>query len=76
VTVIALITISDELKEKATRLLNECKKQVYDLLNTRSLVVKLEGLEYMNDDPRAVDVLYIKVGTKNGEKQRETYLHG
>ena len=34
--------------------LKEITPHVYDLLNTRSLIVRLKGLEIMNDDPSHV----------------------
>lgn len=37
--------------------------QVYDILETRSLVVQVGDLEVMNDDPSRADVLYLK-GTR------------
>lgn len=41
-------------------LLKKMSKKIYDLVETRSLVVQLKGVEIMNDDPTAVDVLYMK----------------
>lgn len=34
--------------------------QVYDILETRSLVLQVGELEVMNDDPSRADVLYLK----------------
>jgi hypothetical protein len=36
------------------------------LLQNKLLVVHMVGVEYMNDDPAEVDVLYGKVYTKDG----------
>jgi len=42
--------------------LHECRDEIVnDILNNKSLKIVIEGLEYMNDDPSAVDVLYAKV---------------
>ena len=35
-------------------------------LKNKPLVANISGLEYMNDDPHAVDVLYAKVSLTDG----------
>ena len=51
-------------KNDAITVLEECnRKYIKPLLNGKNLSVQLKGLEYMNDDPSSVDVLYIKVKT-------------
>ena len=35
-------------------------------LNDSPVTVELKGVEYMNDDPAEVDVLYAKVITQDG----------
>lgn len=60
-TVLMLKLFSPQEIEKAKELLNKASPQLYDLLGSRSAVVRLQGLEIMNDDPGAVDVLYVKV---------------
>ena len=65
---------SQKLIDKATVLFKRLAPKIYDMLNTRTQVniwtiyflilcqiIKLEGLEYMNDDPSEVDVMYVKV---------------
>jgi len=46
---------------KAIDVLQHSSANCYDIVGTSSLIVQLQGLEIMNDDPTAVDVLYIKV---------------
>ncbi|KDR15561.1 activating signal cointegrator 1 complex subunit 1 [Zootermopsis nevadensis] len=53
-------------REKAAQTLAECKESVIaPLLQNRPLVVCMVGVEYMNDDPAEVDVLYGKVRVKD-----------
>ena len=37
-----------------------------DILHGRPVELELQGLEYMNDDPDKVDVLYAKVASADG----------
>ncbi|RNA08454.1 Activating signal cointegrator 1 complex subunit 1 [Brachionus plicatilis] len=58
-----ICTILSEFElDQAASLLEKCKKSfISDLLNGKKLKVQIKGLEYMNDDPAQVDVLYAKV---------------
>ncbi|XP_029648191.2 activating signal cointegrator 1 complex subunit 1 isoform X1 [Octopus sinensis] len=61
-TIGTLVLLSESEVEKATELLNKCNENlIRPLLKDEPLHCQLVGLEYMNDDPGAVDVLYIKV---------------
>lgn len=60
-TVLMLKLFSAQEINKAKELLKQASAQVYDLLGSRSEVVRLQGLDIMNDDPSAADVVYIKV---------------
>ena len=63
-----LVLMDNKEKNDATTLLQECnRKYVKQLLNGKPLTVHLKGLEYMNDDPSSVDVLYIKVNSINND---------
>lgn len=60
---INICTILSEFEvDSAANLLEKCKKSfIEDLLEGKKLKVQIKGLEYMNDDPAQVDVLYAKV---------------
>jgi activating signal cointegrator complex subunit 1 len=45
---------------RVSELMKKMSKKIYDLVDTRSVVVQFKGVEIMNDDPSAVDVLYMK----------------
>ncbi len=63
----AVILNKTEISE-AIDLLEECRKGlIKDLLASKPLKVSLKGLEYMNDDPSQVDVLYAKVKQVNNQ---------
>ncbi|EDO29881.1 predicted protein [Nematostella vectensis] len=53
--------------EKAGKSLSECYQDlVRECVGDDPLMVELKGVEYMNDDPTNVDVLYIKVQETDG----------
>ncbi|XP_055531299.1 activating signal cointegrator 1 complex subunit 1 [Wyeomyia smithii] len=63
---LTLFTISlmdNEDRSQAALLLQQCRETIIDpiLASYGSIEIRLRGLEYMNDDPHAVDVLYAKV---------------
>ncbi|GAB1605456.1 activating signal cointegrator 1 complex subunit 1-like isoform X2 [Argonauta hians] len=61
-TIGTLVLLSDAEIDKAADLLDKCNEElIRPLLRSEPLTCHLTGLEYMNDDPGAVDVLYIKV---------------
>ena len=61
-TICTLTLISDSEIDQAVNLLEECRKTfIKDLTGSKPLKVRIKGLEYMNDDPSEVDVLYAKV---------------
>ena len=58
-TVVMLVLLDNEDRAIASDLLQDCKEFIIDpILQNKPLKVKLSGLNYMNDDPSAVDVLY------------------
>lgn len=42
---------------------------IRDITEGKPLQLEVTGIEYMNDDPAVVDVLYAKVGVKEGSKK-------
>ena len=47
--------------EGAVKLLKELSPEIYDLVGTRTTVVKLAGLEIMENDPLQAHILYAKI---------------
>ena len=62
-TICTLTLIGNAEIDQAYELLDDCRKTfIKDLLFTvKDLDVHIKGLEYMNDDPSEVDVIYAKV---------------
>lgn len=61
-TVVMLVLLDNEDRAIAAEYLQDCKEFYIDpVLDGGKLEVKLAGLDYMNDDPSAVDVLYGKI---------------
>ncbi|XP_053685087.1 activating signal cointegrator 1 complex subunit 1 [Sabethes cyaneus] len=62
-TLFTMSLMDNEDRSQAALLLQECRETVIDpiLANYGSIEIRIRGLEYMNDDPHAVDVLYAKV---------------
>lgn len=67
-TIAVLVLLDNQDRVIAAEYLQDCKDIIVDrVLQGSPLKVKLAGLNYMNDDPSAVDVLYAKV--ESGELQ-------
>ncbi|KAM9336104.1 activating signal cointegrator 1 complex subunit 1 [Symphorus nematophorus] len=65
-TVGTLALLNDMEVRKACEHLQECQNFIRDLTEGKPLPVEVTGIEYMNDDPAMVDVLYAKVNVKDG----------
>uniref|UniRef100_A0A8D0GYZ1 Activating signal cointegrator 1 complex subunit 1 n=1 Tax=Sphenodon punctatus TaxID=8508 RepID=A0A8D0GYZ1_SPHPU len=69
-TIGTLVLLNGQEIQKACELLQKCKEDFADkITGGRSLAVEVAGIEYMNDDPAMVDVLYAKVHTKDGSNK-------
>jgi activating signal cointegrator complex subunit 1 len=61
-TITTLSLLDNEDRAIAAELLQDCKEFfIHPILQEGLLKVRLAGLNYMNDDPRSVDVLYATV---------------
>ncbi|KXZ46404.1 hypothetical protein GPECTOR_44g79 [Gonium pectorale] len=60
-TLVMLKLYSDEKRHQAHQALDRLRGPVAELMRAGPLKVHLSGLEYMNDDPAAMHVLYLKV---------------
>ncbi|GFO31161.1 activating signal cointegrator 1 complex subunit 1 [Plakobranchus ocellatus] len=60
-TIGTLVLLSKGEIDKAVSVLQSCQGDFSSVTEEQPLSVQIEGLEYMNDDPSAVDVLYAKV---------------
>ncbi|KAM3835655.1 activating signal cointegrator 1 complex subunit 1 isoform 2-T2 [Vipera latastei] len=69
-TIGTLVLLNEQEIQKAQELLQKCRE---DLVNTttkgKPLTVEIRGIEYMNDDPAMIDVLYAKVHVKDGSNR-------
>ncbi|XP_067143269.1 activating signal cointegrator 1 complex subunit 1-like [Centruroides vittatus] len=69
-TIGTLVLMDERERKMAAKFLEECQKEIIKpLLKENPLDVKVEGIEYMNDDPGAVDVLYAKVSCTDGSNR-------
>uniref|UniRef100_A0A1B6DI35 K Homology domain-containing protein n=1 Tax=Clastoptera arizonana TaxID=38151 RepID=A0A1B6DI35_9HEMI len=67
-TIGTLVLTDNVERNRASDVLMDCKHNLIDpLLNHNSLNICLEGIEYMNDDPSEVDVLYAKISVQQGD---------
>jgi activating signal cointegrator complex subunit 1 len=67
-TICTAVLLNKEEIYEATNLLEKIQNTfIKETLNSKKLIISLRGLEYMNDDPSKVDVLYAKVKQTNGE---------
>ena len=61
-TIATLVLMNQREKEEAINILEKCKSEfINSLVGSKPLKIHLKGIEYMNDDPSAVDVLYAEV---------------
>ncbi|XP_058836036.1 activating signal cointegrator 1 complex subunit 1 [Topomyia yanbarensis] len=62
-TLCTMSLMDNDDRSRAAQLLQDCREMIIGpiLANFGSVEIRLRGLEYMNDDPRAVDVLYASV---------------
>lgn len=64
-TVGTLALLNDMEVRKACEHLQECQNFIRDITEGKPLPLAVTGIEYMNDDPAMVDVLYAKVNAKD-----------
>lgn len=61
-TIGIMALMDDKEIRNAETMMNECKEDLIEpILKGEPLCIRFRGLEYMNDDPSAVDVLYAKI---------------
>lgn len=65
---------SQDARSKACLLLKELQPEISALLAGQPLQTRLQGLEIMNDDSSAVDVLYLQVFTGSSIKSTVSSL--
>lgn len=69
-TIGTLVLLNENEVEQASQLLHKCKEEFLDKIAAgKPMKVKVSGIEYMNDDPAMVDVLYAKVEMKDGSER-------
>uniref|UniRef100_A0A8C9E496 Activating signal cointegrator 1 complex subunit 1 n=1 Tax=Phocoena sinus TaxID=42100 RepID=A0A8C9E496_PHOSS len=69
-TIGMLVLLSDQEIQQTCEMLQQCKEEfIDDISGGKPLEVEIAGIEYMNDDPGMVDVLYAKVHMKDGSNR-------
>ncbi|XP_028989472.1 activating signal cointegrator 1 complex subunit 1 [Betta splendens] len=64
-TIGTLSLLNDAEVKQACERLHECQTFIRDITEGNPLPLEVSGIEYMNDDPAMVDVLYAKVNVKD-----------
>ncbi|XP_032357342.1 activating signal cointegrator 1 complex subunit 1 [Etheostoma spectabile] len=64
-TIGTLALLNDMEVRKACEHLQECQNFIREITEGKPLSLEVTGIEYMNDDPAMVDVLYAKVDLKD-----------
>nr|CAB3223394.1 activating signal cointegrator 1 complex subunit 1-like [Phallusia mammillata] len=73
-TICTLVLLDDSEVERAIAAFKKCITRLSsEILGETQLQIKVKGLEYMNDDPGAVDVLYAKVVDENGTNKLQNF---
>ncbi|KAG7492753.1 hypothetical protein MATL_G00018060 [Megalops atlanticus] len=65
-TIGTLALLNDMEVTRACDLLQQCQEFIQEITGGKPLPLEVVGIEYMNDDPAMVDVLYAKVQVKDG----------
>ncbi|XP_043087092.1 activating signal cointegrator 1 complex subunit 1 [Puntigrus tetrazona] len=65
-TIGTLALLNEQEVTRASELLQRCQDTIRDITEAKALPVEVRGIEYMNDDPSMVDVLYAKVAVQDG----------
>ncbi|XP_053547902.1 activating signal cointegrator 1 complex subunit 1 [Bombina bombina] len=69
-TVGTLVLLNEREVAQACELLSKCKEDILDKITAgKPLSLRVSGIEYMNDDPAMVDVLYAKVMMSDGSER-------
>ncbi|KAH0623554.1 hypothetical protein JD844_006434 [Phrynosoma platyrhinos] len=69
-TIGTLVLLNEQEIKKAQELLQKCKEDFIDTITGgKPLTIEVAGVEYMNDDPAMIDVLYAKVYMKDGSNK-------
>ncbi|OCT71869.1 activating signal cointegrator 1 complex subunit 1 [Xenopus laevis] len=69
-TIGTMALLSEKEVMQANEILLKCKEEFLDkITGGKSLQLQVMGIEYMNDDPAMVDVLYAKVEMKDGSER-------
>ncbi|XP_029953477.1 activating signal cointegrator 1 complex subunit 1 [Salarias fasciatus] len=64
-TIGTVALLNDIEVQRASEHLQECQSFIRDITEGKPLPLEVAGIEYMNDDPGMVDVLYAKVHVKD-----------
>uniref|UniRef100_A0A8C6Y3Z8 Activating signal cointegrator 1 complex subunit 1 n=1 Tax=Naja naja TaxID=35670 RepID=A0A8C6Y3Z8_NAJNA len=76
-TIGTLVLLNEQEIQKAQELLQKCREDLVDTITEgKPLTVEIRGIEYMNDDPAMVDVLYAKVHMKDGSNRLQLLADG
>ncbi|XP_073723369.1 activating signal cointegrator 1 complex subunit 1 isoform X2 [Misgurnus anguillicaudatus] len=68
-TIGTLVLLNEQEVTRAIELLQQCQDTIRDITEGKALPVEVRGVEYMNDDPSMVDVLYAKVSAQDGSQK-------
>ncbi|XP_066520744.1 activating signal cointegrator 1 complex subunit 1 [Hoplias malabaricus] len=68
-TIGTLALLNEQEVMKACELLQQCHGFMRDITEGKPLALEVKEIEYMNDDPSMVDVLYAKVSVQDGSEK-------
>ncbi|XP_055933212.1 activating signal cointegrator 1 complex subunit 1-like isoform X2 [Argiope bruennichi] len=63
-TIVMLTLLTKREKEEAAAILQKTRNEILQLLDRKPLQIEIKGVEYMNDEPEEVRILYGKVQEK------------
>jgi len=76
ITLGILVLLDEDELQQAIDVLEKCRQELFQsVLKNEPMMVHIHGLEYMNDDPNAVDVLYAKVSLTDKSNRLQTFAN-
>ncbi|XP_046446258.1 activating signal cointegrator 1 complex subunit 1-like [Daphnia pulex] len=69
-TIGTLVLLTNNDRIQAAQSLQNCKSRIRDIIGSAPIEIEIRGVEYMNDDPSKVDVLYGRCIENSGRLQQ------
>nr|CAH0100675.1 unnamed protein product [Daphnia galeata] len=69
-TIGTLVLLTNDERVQAAQSLQNCKNRIRDIIGPNPIEFEIRGVEYMNDDPEKIDILYGRCVENSGRLQQ------